>query len=155
MRDYDLLLHGVDLAHQMQIQERKQTQTRITALRIETNMQKGQTLNSIPPRREPSEEKSLYDPNSKSERKKSRGVVVGGYFVGVASSGASEGVPGVGMAKTVDVGVKKSLVRAHVVALQDDCKSLVGLVKAKVTPVVTDRISRCRKGVTRAARVTG
>jgi hypothetical protein len=48
-------------------------------------------------------------------------------------------VPGVGVAKTVDVSVKKNLVRADAVALQDGGKSVVGLVEAKVAPVGTDR----------------
>ncbi len=45
-------------------------------------------------------------------------------------------MPGVGVAKTIDVGVKKNLVRAEAVALQDVGKSVVGLVEAKVAPVV-------------------
>ena len=55
----------------------------------------------------------------------------------------------------VDVGVKKNLVRAHAVALQDGCKSVVGLVEAKVAPVGTDKSSRGRKGATRAAGEAG
>ena len=64
-------------------------------------------------------------------------------------------MPGVGVAKTIDVGVKKNLVRAHAVALQDGCKSVVGLVEAKVAPVGTDKSSRGRKGATRAAGAAG
>ena len=60
-----------------------------------------------------------------------------------------------GVAKTIDVGVKKNLVRAEAVALQDVGKSVVGLVEAKVAPVGTDRSSRCRKGATRAAGAAG
>jgi hypothetical protein len=40
---------------------------------------------------------------------------------GVIGSSAHEGVPGVGVAKMVDFGVKNDLVRAHVVALKDVC----------------------------------
>ncbi len=58
-------------------------------------------------------------------RKKSRGVVVGGGLFGVFGSGTHEGVPGVGVAETVDVSVKNDLVRAHVVALKDGGESVV------------------------------
>ena len=36
-----------------------------------------------------------------------------------------EGWPGVGVAETVNVGIKKDLVRAHVVALKDGGESVV------------------------------
>jgi hypothetical protein len=64
-------------------------------------------------------------------------------------------VPGIGVAKTVDVIVKKNLARAHSVALKDGGKSVVMLVEAKVEPVGTDRSCCCRKGVTRAVVVAG
>ena len=64
-------------------------------------------------------------------------------------------MPGVEVAKIVDVGVKKNLVRAHAVALKDGGKSVVMLVEAKVASVGTDRSSRCRKGSTRAACAAG
>ncbi len=51
----------------------------------------------------------------------------------------SEGVPGVGVAETVDVGVKNNLARSHVVALKDGGKSVVLRVEALVTPVGVDR----------------
>ena len=73
-------------------------------------------------------------------------AVICGYILGVVGSRASEGASGLGVAKTVDVCVKKNLVRTHVIALQDGCKSVVGLVEAKVVPVGTVRSSRCRKG---------
>ena len=73
----------------------------------------------------------------------------------IIHNNTSEGVPGVGVAQTVDVSVKKNLVRAHVVGLQDVAKSVVGLVEAKVTPVVTDRSSSCRKGSKRATCTAG
>ena len=76
--------------------------------------------------------------------------MVRGDLLGVVGSSVSEGVPGVGVAKTIEVGVKKNVVRAEAVALQDVGKSVVGLVEAKVAPVGTDRSSRCRKGATRA-----
>ena len=63
-------------------------------------------------------------------------AVICGCILGVVGSRASEGASGLGVAKTVDVCVKKNLVRTHVIALQDGCKSVVGLVEAKVAPVV-------------------
>jgi hypothetical protein len=57
--------------------------------------------------------------------------------------------------KTVDVCVKKNLVRAHAVALTDRGKSVVVLVEAKVSPVGTDRSISCRKGATRVACAAG
>jgi hypothetical protein len=57
--------------------------------------------------------------------KKSRGVVVGGDLLGVVGNSASEGVPGVRVAKVVNVIVKKNLVWAHVVALKDVCKGVL------------------------------
>ena len=53
----------------------------------------------------------------------------------------------------VDVGVKKDLVRAHVVALKDGGESVVVVVEALVTPVGVDRSSRSRESATRAAGV--
>ncbi len=67
----------------------------------------------------------------------------------------SEGVPGVGVAETVDVGVKNNLARSHVVALKDVGKSVVLRVEALVTPVGVDRSSSGRKSVTRAADAAG
>ena len=60
-------------------------------------------------------------------------------------------MPGVEVAKTVDVGVKKNLVRAHVVVLKDGGESVVVVVEALVTPVGVDRSSRSRESATRAA----
>jgi hypothetical protein len=62
-----------------------------------------------------------------------------------------EGWPGVGVAETVNVSIKKDLVRAHVVALKDGSESVVVVVEALVTPVVVDRSSRSRESATRAA----
>ena len=62
-----------------------------------------------------------------------------------------EGWPGVGVAETVNVGVKNDLVRAHVVALKDGGESVVLGVEALVTPVGVDRSSRSRESATRAA----
>jgi hypothetical protein len=62
-----------------------------------------------------------------------------------------EGWPGVGVAETVNVGIKKDLVRAHVVALKDVGESVVVVVEALVTPVGVDRSSRSRESATRAA----
>jgi hypothetical protein len=62
-----------------------------------------------------------------------------------------EGWPGVGVAETVDVGVKNDLVRAHVVALKDGGESVVLVGETLVTPVGVDRSSRTRKSATRAA----
>ena len=64
-------------------------------------------------------------------------------------------MPGVGVAKTVDVGIKKNLVRVHAFALKDGSKSVVVLIEAKVEQVGTVRNSRCRKGATRAASEAG
>jgi hypothetical protein len=58
-------------------------------------------------------------------------------------------VPGVGVTEMVNVGVKNDLVRTHVVALKDDCKSVVLRVEALVDPVGVDRISRDRESATR------
>ena len=41
-----------------------------------------------------------------------------------------EGWPGVGVTEMVDVGVKKDLVRAHVVVLKDGGESVVVVVEA-------------------------
>ena len=60
------------------------------------------------------------------------------------------GVPGVGVAETVDVSVKNDLVRAHVVALKDGGESVVLRVEALVAPVGIDRSSRGRESATRA-----
>jgi hypothetical protein len=60
-------------------------------------------------------------------------------------------VPGVRVAEMVDVGVKNDLVRAHVVALKDDCESVVLRVESLVSPVGFDRRSRGRESATRAA----
>jgi hypothetical protein len=62
-----------------------------------------------------------------------------------------EGWPGVGVAETVDVCIKKDLVRAHVVALKDGGESVVLVGEALVTPVGVDRSSRSRESATRAA----
>jgi hypothetical protein len=62
-----------------------------------------------------------------------------------------EGWPGVGVAETVDVGVKKDLVRAHVVSLKDGGESVVLVGEALVTPVGVDRSSRSRESATRNA----
>jgi hypothetical protein len=51
----------------------------------------------------------------------------------------------------IDVGVKKDLVRAHVVALKDGCESVVVVVEALVTPVGVDRSSRSRESAKRGA----
>jgi hypothetical protein len=50
----------------------------------------------------------------------------------------------------IDVGVKKDLVRVHVVALKDGGESVVVVVEALVTPVGVDRSSRSRESATRA-----
>jgi hypothetical protein len=50
------------------------------------------------------------------------------------------------VAKTVDVSVKKNLVRAHVVALKDVSKSVVVLVEAKIAPVAERCDEGCRHG---------
>ena len=54
-------------------------------------------------------------------------------------------------AESVDVGVKKDLVRTHVVALKDDGESVVFRVETLVAPVGIDRSSRGRESATRAA----
>ena len=64
-------------------------------------------------------------------------------------------MPGVGVAKTVDVSVKKNLVRIHAVALKDGGKSVVVRVEVKVAPEGVDRSSRGRKSATRAAGAAG
>ena len=51
-------------------------------------------------------------------------------------------MPGVGVAKAVNVIVKKNLVRVHTVALKDGCKGVVVRVEAKVAPEGVDRSSR-------------
>jgi hypothetical protein len=55
-------------------------------------------------------------------------------------------LPCVRVAKTVDVSVKKNLVRAHVVALKDVSKSVVVLVEAKIAPVAERCDEGCRHG---------
>ena len=70
---------------------------------------------------------------------------------GIFGSGTHEGVPCVGVAEMVDVGVKNDLVRVHVVALKDVGESVVLRVEALVAPVGIDRSSRGRESVTRAA----
>ena len=62
-----------------------------------------------------------------------------------------EGWPGVGVAETVNVGIKKDLVRVHVVALKDGGESVVLVGEALVTPVGVDRSSSSRESATRAA----
>ena len=94
-------------------------------------------------------------PGRSHEQDREKKITRSRDLIGEVSSSASEGVPGVVVAKAGDVSVKKNLVRAHAVALQDGCKSVVGLVEAKVAPVGTDRSSRCRKGATRAAGAAG
>ena len=59
------------------------------------------------------------------EKKRSRRVVVGGGFCGEFDSSVHEGWSGVGVAETVDVGVKNDLMRAHVVVLKDDGEGVV------------------------------
>ena len=95
-------------------------------------------------------------PKEKTKKQKeSREVVVGGGLFGrafgVLDSSVHEGWPGVGVAETVDVGIKKDLVRAHVVALKDGGESVVLVGETLVTPVGVDRSSRTRKSATRAA----
>ena len=85
------------------------------------------------------------------EKKRSRRVVVGGGFCGEFDSIVHEGWPGVGVAETVDVGVKNDLVRALVVFLKDVGESVVLVHEALVTPVGVDRSSHSRESVTRAA----
>jgi len=70
---------------------------------------------------------------------------------GVFDSSVHEGWPGVGVAETVDVCVKKDLVRAHVVALKDVGESVVLVGVALVTPLGVDRSSSSRESATRAA----
>ena len=57
------------------------------------------------------------------------------------------------MTELIDVGVKKDLVRAHVVLLKDCCESMVVVGEALGTPVVVDRSEggRSRQNATRAA----
>ena len=55
------------------------------------------------------------------------------------------------MVETVDVSVKKDLMRAYVVVLKDDGEGVVLVVEALVTPVGVDRSSRSRESATRAA----
>ena len=69
---------------------------------------------------------------------------------GVFGSGTHAGVPGIGVAEIVDVGVKNDLVRAHVVALKDGGESVVLRVEALVASVGVDRSSRGRESATRA-----
>jgi hypothetical protein len=90
-------------------------------------------------------------PTARQRDKKSRGGVVGGDVLGVAS----EGVPGVGVAEPVDVIVKKNLVWAHAVSLKDTCEGVVVCVETLVAPVGVDRSSRGRKSATRAAGARG
>jgi hypothetical protein len=84
----------------------------------------------------------------------SEGGVCGRAF-GVLDSSVHESGPGVGVAETVDVGIKKDLVRAHVVALKDGGESVVLVGEALVTPVGDDRSSRSRECATRAACAAG
>ena len=72
-------------------------------------------------------------------------------FFGELGSSAHEGGPGFGVTEMVDVGVKKNLVRAHVVFLKDSGESVVDVVEALVTPVGVDRSSRSRESATRGA----
>jgi hypothetical protein len=51
----------------------------------------------------------------------------------------------------IDVGFKKDLVSAHVVALKDGGESVVVVVEALVTPVGVDRSRSSRESATRAA----
>jgi hypothetical protein len=66
-----------------------------------------------------------------------------------------EGGPGVGVAETVDVCIKKDFVRVHVVALKDVGESVVLVGETLVTPVGDDRSSRNRESATRAAGAAG
>jgi len=65
----------------------------------------------------------------------------------------SSGVPSVGVAEIVDVGVKNDLVRVHVVTLKDDCERVVLRVEVLVSPVGVDRSSCVRESATRATGV--
>jgi hypothetical protein len=100
----------------------------------------------IPPKENP----CTLPTTRQRSRKKSRRVVVRGGLFGVFGSGTHEGVPGVGVAETVDVSVKNDLVRAHVVALKDGGESVVLLLETLVAPVGVDRSSRGRESATRA-----
>jgi hypothetical protein len=62
-----------------------------------------------------------------------------------------EGWPGVGVSETVNVSIKKDVVRSHVVALKDGGESVVLVGEASVTPVGVDRSSRTRESATRSA----
>jgi hypothetical protein len=84
-------------------------------------------------------------------RKKSRIVLVRGGLFGVFGSSSHEGWPGFGVTEMVEVGVKKNLVRAHVVVLKDGGESVVDVVEALVTPVGVDRSSRSRESAARGA----
>ena len=101
----------------------------------------------------------MYAPNNKTDKrnrkKRSRRVVVGGGFCGVFDSSVHEGWPGVGVAETVDVGVKNDLMRAHVVVLKDGGESVVLVGEPLVTPVGVDRSSRSRESAMRAAGAAG
>ena len=70
-----------------------------------------------------------------TEKKRSRRVLVGGGFCGEFDSSVHEGWSGVGVAETVDVGVKNDLMRAHVVVLKDGGESVVLVGEPLVTPV--------------------
>ena len=89
----------------------------------------------------------------KEAEKKSRGVGVRGGLFWVFGSSSHEGGPGIGVVETVDVSVKKDLMRAYVVVLKDDGEGVVLVVEALVTPVGVDRSSRSRESATRAAGV--
>ena len=74
----------------------------------------------------PPKENSCTLPTTRQRsRKKSCRVVVRGGLFGVFGSRLHEGWPGGRVAEMVDVGVKKDLVRAHVVALKDVVESVV------------------------------
>jgi hypothetical protein len=61
------------------------------------------------------------------------------------------GGAGVGVAETVDVSIKKNLVRAHAVVLKDGGENVVFRVEAIGTPEGIDKKGRVRKSATRAA----
>ena len=76
---------------------------------------------------------TLPTTRQRNRKKRSRRVVVGGGFCGEFDNSVHEGWPGVGVAETVDVGVKNDLMRAHVVVLKDVGESVVLVVEAWVT----------------------
>jgi hypothetical protein len=80
--------------------------------------------------------------NRTKNHAESSSEVVGVGLFGVFGSGTHEGVPGVGVAETVDVSVKNDLVRAHVVALKDGGESVVLRVEALIGADVAEKVRR-------------